>query len=98
MLLPCLIPVSVVVCVVSDPIGASRLISLAFYLNYGLSNERLVPQPARYTRDSCFCRNTRGRRRVETGWGSLSTNKRRPYALGLPHLLHIGTCPLLIDA
>ncbi len=36
--------------------------------------------------------------RVETGWGNLATNKRRPYALGSPHLLHIGTCLLLIGA
>lgn len=42
MLLPCFIPVSVVVGLVSGLVGASSLISLPFYLNYGLTKERLI--------------------------------------------------------
>src|SRR6516162_4053348 len=37
---PCFIPVSVVVGLVSGLVGASSLISLPFYLNYGLTKER----------------------------------------------------------
>ena len=40
--LPCFIPVSVAVGLVSGLVGASSLISLPFYLNYGLTNERLL--------------------------------------------------------
>ena len=40
--LPCFIPVSVIVGLVSGLIGASSLISLPFYLSYGLTKERLV--------------------------------------------------------
>jgi uncharacterized membrane protein YfcA len=40
--LPCFIPVSVVVGLVSGLVGASSLISLPFYLNYGLTKERLI--------------------------------------------------------
>jgi len=40
--LPCFIPVSVVVGLVSGLVGASSLISLPFYLNYGLTRERLI--------------------------------------------------------
>ena len=40
--LPCFIPVSAVVGLISGLIGASSLISLPFYLNYGLTKERLI--------------------------------------------------------
>ena len=40
--LQCFIPVSVVVGLVSGLVGASSLISLPFYLNYGLTKERLL--------------------------------------------------------
>ena len=40
--LPCFIPVSVVVGLVSGLVGASSLMSLPFYLNYGLTRERLI--------------------------------------------------------
>ena len=40
--LPCFIPVSVADGLVSCLVGASSLISLPFYLNYGLTNERLL--------------------------------------------------------
>jgi uncharacterized membrane protein YfcA len=40
--LPCFIPVSVVVGLVSGLVSASDLISLPFYLNYGLTMERLL--------------------------------------------------------
>jgi uncharacterized membrane protein YfcA len=39
---PCFIPVSVAVGLVSGLVGASSLISLPFYLNYGLTKERLL--------------------------------------------------------
>ena len=44
--LPCFIPVSVVVGLVSGLVGASSLISLPFYLNYGLTKERLIASGA----------------------------------------------------
>jgi uncharacterized protein len=40
--LPVFVPVSVIVGLVSGLIGASSLISLPFYLNYGLTKERLI--------------------------------------------------------
>lgn len=42
MVLPFFIPISVVVGLVSGLVGASSLISLPFYLNYGLTKERLI--------------------------------------------------------
>ncbi len=42
MQLPWFIPVSVVVGVVSGVIGASSLVSAPFYLNYGLTKERMI--------------------------------------------------------
>ena len=42
MKLPGFVPVSIVVGLVSGLIGASSLISLPFYLNYGLTKERLI--------------------------------------------------------
>lgn len=42
MLLPFFIPVSIIVGLVSGLVGASSLISLPFYLNYGLTKERLI--------------------------------------------------------
>ena len=42
MRLPCFIPVSVVVGVISGVIGASSLVSTPFYLNYGLTKERMI--------------------------------------------------------
>jgi len=42
MWLPWFIPVSVVVGVISGVIGASSLVSAPFYLNYGLTKERMI--------------------------------------------------------
>lgn len=42
MQLPYFIPVSIIVGLVSGLVGASSLISLPFYLNYGLTKERLI--------------------------------------------------------
>ena len=42
MRLPWFIPVSLVVGIVSGVIGASSLVSLPFYLNYGLTKERMI--------------------------------------------------------
>jgi len=42
MRLPWFIPVSVVVGVISGVIGASSLVSAPFYLNYGLTKERMI--------------------------------------------------------
>jgi uncharacterized protein len=42
MRLPWFIPVSLVVGLISGVIGASSLVSLPFYLNYGLTKERMI--------------------------------------------------------
>ncbi len=42
MRLPYFIPVSIVVGLVSGVVGASSLVSLPFYLNYGLTKERMI--------------------------------------------------------
>ena len=46
MRLPWFIPVSVAVGIVSGVIGASSLISVPFYLNYGLTKERMLATAA----------------------------------------------------
>ena len=42
MRLPWFIPVSIAVGLISGVIGASSLVSLPFYLNYGLTKERMI--------------------------------------------------------
>jgi hypothetical protein len=42
MRLPWFIPLSLAVSLISGVIGASSLVSLPFYLNYGLTKERMI--------------------------------------------------------